>query len=829
MTTTTIEAVREYLAHGWKLCAVAPRSKGPYQAGWGKLDLDEGHWRSKPDDGVGLLLGRSGVASIDVDDLDASICALSVIGIDLEELLGAPDAVRIISRPGRAKLLYRIPDGMDYVSRKVALHWRRDGSTYSVIEFRAGSGQLQDVLPPSIHPSTGRPYEWSGDWRAMPELPEALARVWAEWPTVHRQMVEADPMHEEVTEIERRPRVEYHVPHVEGERSGLDVIDRWNATFCISDVLARPALRAHYEPAGARYRRVGSKDKPGLVLLPCFRRPGMLVGWSHHSADEVFRGRLLDAFGAFVEGEHRGDAREAVRAAAQELGLPPLPRRDTVPSATSAQVEAIVQRMRDKVAGLGGGVQVDDVVEAEFEDIRSDVDGDGGGGKDNTSDNADEKKLLPAVTTEKPPPAGALVEFGPSFLVARPLPIGIGQELAYYVAGRVDRPKASTTIQTVLSLLSHLAGRRYEGDDGTRPGLLAFCLDSASVTLAPYMSAQLSILEALGELPDGVVKASHVDERNIEITTTQQLRMHYETTPRCLWASTSMTSLLEREERQLNPTFRLLLDHVGMIAHGEVLRIKTGRETRTVYHPSIAAIWALTPLSVGSLIRTSTRSGLIKQALVVDAQGEDAGTSPRQELSAALIDQLRVLSVGPGPAPGAVSAPDTEQRYRPQIVPGLAARDAVFEGLRAELRAMGGATDHLRQHPLGGCSVGWSRAARSIALALAAADHPLAPRVTDEQVEWACRWVRDCWGLFLARARHTAEDSADMERQVIEALRKAGRKGATASEVRDAVAGFRRLGKDGRDALLAGMAEDGVIVCQPAKGGVRWFLAAPRG
>jgi hypothetical protein len=820
MTTTTIEAVREYLAHGWKLCAVKPQSKIAYQEGWGKLDLDEGHWKSKPDDGVGLLLGRSRVVSIDIDDLDASICALSVIGIDLEELLGAPDAVRIISRPGRAKLLYRIPDdGMEHVSRKYVLHWRRDGSTYTVIEFRAGS--FQDVLPPSIHPSTGRPYEWGGDWRAMPELPESLARVWADWPTVHQAMIEADPMHEEMTEIERRPRAEYHVPHVEGERSGLDVINLWNDTFCASDMMERPALRARYEPAGARYRRVGSKEKPGMVLLRCNLRAGMLVGYSHHGGDEVFRGRLLDAFGIFCDGEHRGDSREAVRAAAQELGLPPLPKRDTVPSATSAQVEAIVQRMRDKVEGLGGGVQVDDVFEAEFEEVGDDGDdGDGDAGG---------KKLLPAVTAEKPPPAGALVEFGPSFLAARPLPIGIGQELAYYVAGRVDRPKASTTIQTVLSLLSHLAGRRYEGDDGTRPGLLAFCLDSASVTLAPYMSAQLSILEALGELPDGVVKASHIDERNIEITTTQQLRIHYETTPRCLWVGTSVTSLLEREQRQLNPTFRLLLDHIGMIAHGEVLRIKTGRETRTVYHPSIAAIWALTPLSVGSLIRTSTRSGLIKQALVVDAQGEDAGTSPRRELSAALVDQLRVLSVGPGPAPGAVSAPDTEQRYRPQIVPGLAARDAVFEGLRAELRAMAGATDHLRQHPLGGCSVGWSRAARSIALALAAADHPLAPCVTDEHVEWSCRWVRDCWGLFLSRARHTSEDSADMERQVIEALRKAGRKGATASEVRDAVPGFRRLGKDGRDSLLAGMAEDGAIVCQPARGGVRWFIAAPKG
>ena len=42
----------------------------------------------------------------------------------------------------------------------------------------------QCVLPPSIHPDTGKPYEWEyanpevGDWRNPPELPRGLLEIW---------------------------------------------------------------------------------------------------------------------------------------------------------------------------------------------------------------------------------------------------------------------------------------------------------------------------------------------------------------------------------------------------------------------------------------------------------------------------------------------------------------------------------------------------------------------------------------------------------------------------------------------------------------------------
>ncbi len=52
-----------------------------------------------------------------------------------------------------------------------------------VLEFRCASANgltVQDVLPPSIHPDTGKPYHWAGkgDWRDIPEIPDQLLAVW---------------------------------------------------------------------------------------------------------------------------------------------------------------------------------------------------------------------------------------------------------------------------------------------------------------------------------------------------------------------------------------------------------------------------------------------------------------------------------------------------------------------------------------------------------------------------------------------------------------------------------------------------------------------------
>lgn len=174
----------EYARHGWPLVLLPPRSKGErgMRKGWNHrenavTDPDViGRWHGN----LGLLLAFAGVVSIDIDDLQGAHEWLELHGVDLMQLLAAPDAVRIESgRPGRAKLLYRVPDGMDssdLVTRRIM-----DASRAVVLELRCAGAHgtsVQDVLPPSVHPDTGQPYRWRGDWRNLPALPPALLGAW---------------------------------------------------------------------------------------------------------------------------------------------------------------------------------------------------------------------------------------------------------------------------------------------------------------------------------------------------------------------------------------------------------------------------------------------------------------------------------------------------------------------------------------------------------------------------------------------------------------------------------------------------------------------------
>jgi putative DNA primase/helicase len=118
--------------------------------------------------------------ALDIDDLPQAKAWLAERGVDLDGLMAADDAVQIASgRKGRAKLLYRLRRGQEPIRTKQIAG--ADGEM--ILEFRCASATgltMQDVLPPSIHPDTGQPYQWagSGSWRNIPEILETLLDVW---------------------------------------------------------------------------------------------------------------------------------------------------------------------------------------------------------------------------------------------------------------------------------------------------------------------------------------------------------------------------------------------------------------------------------------------------------------------------------------------------------------------------------------------------------------------------------------------------------------------------------------------------------------------------
>lgn len=183
--------VAEYVSAGMALVTIPTSQKRPNSKCWNKRE----NAITDPER-VSELVGNIGLAhawstsptmALDVDDLPRAEVWLAKHGVELDVLLEADDAVQIVSgRPGRAKLLYRLPPGiapLESITIKEKVLVNGEERQVTVIEFRCATRDgltVQDVLPPSIHPDTGRRYRWGGrgDWRAIPVIPDGLLAIW---------------------------------------------------------------------------------------------------------------------------------------------------------------------------------------------------------------------------------------------------------------------------------------------------------------------------------------------------------------------------------------------------------------------------------------------------------------------------------------------------------------------------------------------------------------------------------------------------------------------------------------------------------------------------
>lgn len=165
----------EYVQAGWSICAIDPGSKSPRYEGWNVNPIPAE--AADALDGAGLLHSLSGTCALDIDNLAIARDWLAERGVDVDALLDADDAVRISSgRANRAKLIYKLSKPM-----------RTLKPTGSGIELRSATADgksVQDVLPPTIHPDTKRPYVWQcgilADKFNPPTIPSSLLAAWRE-------------------------------------------------------------------------------------------------------------------------------------------------------------------------------------------------------------------------------------------------------------------------------------------------------------------------------------------------------------------------------------------------------------------------------------------------------------------------------------------------------------------------------------------------------------------------------------------------------------------------------------------------------------------------
>jgi hypothetical protein len=120
---------------------------------------------SQPDAGIGIRLGE-GLVGIDIDTDDVDYKRKLMSGL-------IPSGQETISRIGRRGELFflRVHRGRQVESRK----FHAAGSV--VVEVLAVGKQC--VLPPTVHPDTGKPYRWgangwtfyNADIELLPECP----------------------------------------------------------------------------------------------------------------------------------------------------------------------------------------------------------------------------------------------------------------------------------------------------------------------------------------------------------------------------------------------------------------------------------------------------------------------------------------------------------------------------------------------------------------------------------------------------------------------------------------------------------------------------------
>jgi len=176
----------DLLSSGLAVVPIPRGQKGPNTPGWNereKVITNPADVHRLEGLNVGLAHAYctpTPTCAVDVDEYEDARRWLSARGIELDALCAEPAAVVVTSqREGRLKLFYRLPTWMEPLEGfKV-----RSQTGKNILEFRCATrnGKTeQDVLPPSIHPDTGKPYIWVGgsDPTRMPVIPPSVLALW---------------------------------------------------------------------------------------------------------------------------------------------------------------------------------------------------------------------------------------------------------------------------------------------------------------------------------------------------------------------------------------------------------------------------------------------------------------------------------------------------------------------------------------------------------------------------------------------------------------------------------------------------------------------------
>jgi hypothetical protein len=314
MTTTSHAEAERLLGKGFKLCVLHPNSKRPMGDGWNlnpvtAIDPDAG--------GYGVMLAKSGLCSLDPDNVGPAREGLQRCGFDLGDLMHA-GARTSSTRPGSG--------GRSTFQAAPNIRWLKFSSKKhgTILELRAVSDNLQDCLPGTVYRTVdgSGPFEQQyANGRTLDEAPPLPPDLLAWW---ERMSVDVDFLREQQLLL-CGPDAQLSVSSGDGSLAFPSHMRQgFNVAHDVTDFLER-----HNYTCNARGRWAPSTAGGA----PCVRLiPGKKDLWQSDHASDPLSG-TFDAWTAFVVLDHNGDLTSAetayapVHAAAVVVGfddgLPP--------------------------------------------------------------------------------------------------------------------------------------------------------------------------------------------------------------------------------------------------------------------------------------------------------------------------------------------------------------------------------------------------------------------------------------------------------------------------------------------------------------------------
>jgi putative DNA primase/helicase len=303
---------------GFEIVPLPPKTKYPTEKDWGNNTLktkDEAgaFFDKNPDWNMGVALAGSCVCSLDIDDAEGFQIILDAFGIDKTVL----EAYPTIKGKGH-RVMFRVPDGESLPYCKI--NWPTKGEQkkhFTVFELRSACDgvQRQDVLPPSIHPDTLKPYEWiiKPDQKTgfLPSPPDWLLAIWKSFDTFKPQLVDCCPWLEKKQISKPKAKARVH------ENSTLPPVqEEFNKAHDIGVMLNKYG----YKQIGGRF--LSPHSSTGLPGVNVFDDESC---WIHHASDPLCSddsGQPVSCYDLFCYYDCDGDKSKAFKEAAKLLDIP---------------------------------------------------------------------------------------------------------------------------------------------------------------------------------------------------------------------------------------------------------------------------------------------------------------------------------------------------------------------------------------------------------------------------------------------------------------------------------------------------------------------------